>query len=104
MKLSVTPWDGQEPLSEGAVERRMQAEGLTFYAWSNGPGDVYAAHTHPYHKVIYVARGAIVFGLPQSDQHLYLHQGDRLTLPAGTVYEATVGTQGVLCYEAHVQE
>lgn len=79
----------------------MVEEGLSPYAWSNGAHDVYAAHTHSYDKVIYVVRGSITFGLPELGQRLTLHAGDRLDLPAGTVHDAVVGAQGVVCLEGH---
>jgi quercetin dioxygenase-like cupin family protein len=76
-------------------------QGLHPYQWSNGPRDIYAAHSHGYNKVIYVVKGSITFGLPQLGQQLTLHAGDRLDLPAGTVHDAVVGAQGVVCLEAH---
>ena len=79
----------------------MVDEGLNPYSWSNGPFDVYAAHSHSYNKVIYVVQGSIIFGLPELDQQLTLKAGDRLDLPAGTVHEARVGAQGVVCLEGH---
>lgn len=79
----------------------MADEGLSPYAWSNGPHDVYAAHTHSYDKVIYVVRGSITFGLPELSQQLTLKAGDRLDLPAGTVHDAEVGERGVVCLEGH---
>lgn len=79
----------------------MADEGLRPYAWSNGPHDVYAAHTHPYDKVIYVVRGSITFGLPELGQSLTLRAGDRLDLPSGAVHDAAVGAQGVVCLEGH---
>jgi quercetin dioxygenase-like cupin family protein len=79
----------------------MDAEGLKPYAWSNAPGDVYAAHTHAYHKVIYVVQGSITFGLPRRGEQVTLRTGDRLDLPAGVAHDAVVGPQGVACLEAH---
>ena len=79
----------------------MADEGLRPYAWSNGPHDMYSAHTHSYNKVIYVVQGSITFGLPELAQQLTLNAGDRLDLPAGTVHDAMVGAQGVVCLEAH---
>jgi quercetin dioxygenase-like cupin family protein len=81
---------------------RLRAEGLEPGAWANGPGDRYAAHDHPYDKVIVVTAGSIDFGLPASGAHLVLEAGDRLELPAGTRHDATVGTDGVACLEAHL--
>jgi len=70
-------------------------------AWSNGPGDTYAAHAHGYDKVIVVERGSIVFGLPDLGTSVALATGDRLDLPAGTRHDAIVGASGVTCLEAH---
>lgn len=97
----VQPWPQNQPLDPVAVQDRMKAEGLPCYRWSNGPGDVYPAHDHAYHKVIYVVRGSITFGLPQSGERITLSAGDRLDLPAGTIHDATVGRQGVVCLEGH---
>jgi quercetin dioxygenase-like cupin family protein len=79
----------------------MADEGLNPYSWSNGPHDVYAAHSHSYNKVIYVVQGSITFGLPELGEKLLLKAGDRLDLPAGAVHHAIVGAQGVICLEAH---
>jgi quercetin dioxygenase-like cupin family protein len=79
---------------------RLQAEGLDPGAWSNGPGDRYGSHEHPYDKVIVVADGSIVFG--SEGVTLALSAGDRLELPAGTPHDALVGPRGVTCLEAHL--
>jgi uncharacterized protein YjlB len=97
----VTPW--ADPLSptQSSLWQRMSDEGLSPYSWSNGPHNVYSAHSHSYNKVIYVVQGTITFGLPELGQQLTLKAGDRLDLPAGIVHNATVGAQGVVCLEAH---
>ena len=69
----------------------MVDEGLSPYAWSNGPHDVYSAHIHGYDKVIYVVNGSITFGLPEFQRKVTLIPGDRLDLPKGTVHDALVG-------------
>jgi len=79
----------------------MTAEGLNPYSWSNRPQESYFAHSHTYHKVIYVVRGSITFGLPQTGQKITLKTGDRLDLPAGIVHDARVGAYGVTCFEGH---
>ena len=79
----------------------MAEQGLSPYAWSNGPHDVYSALSHSYNKVIYVVQGSIIFGLPELNKQLTLKAGDRLDLPAGIVHNAVVGAQGVVCLEAH---
>jgi uncharacterized protein YjlB len=86
----------------GSLARRLRDEGLDPSAWSNGPGDRYAAHEHDYDKVIAVERGSIRFGLPASSGDIDLAEGDRLGLPAGTSHDALVGPGGVTCLEAHL--
>jgi quercetin dioxygenase-like cupin family protein len=60
---------------------------------------VYGSHAHSYDKVIYVVRGSITFGLPH--KKVTLQGGDRLELPQGTLHDAVVGPEGVVCLEAH---
>jgi uncharacterized protein YjlB len=86
----------------GGIEARLRAEGLDPSPWSNGPGDRYGAHEHGYDKVIAVAAGSIVFGLPADGSSVTLQAGDRLELPAGTRHDAVVGPGGVTCLEAHL--
>ena len=97
----VTPWTDAALPTQSALSQRMADEGLSPYSWSNGPYDVYSAHSHSYNKVIYVVQGSITFGLPELGKQLTLKAGDRLDLPAGVVHDAHVGAQGVVCLEAH---
>ena len=97
----VTPWAGSAPPAQSTLWQLMTDEGLSPYSWSNGPHDVYSAHSHSYDKVIYVVQGSITFGLPELEQKLTLKAGDRLDLPANVVHDALVGPQGVVCLEAH---
>ena len=99
--VHVQRWREPERPTEPTIRRILGAEGLQPYRWSNAPGDVYATHTHPYHKVIYVVQGSITFGLPDDGWQVTLHAGDRLELPAGVAHNAVVGPQGVVCLEAH---
>lgn len=100
--VNVRRWEGDEIPTETTIRRILDAEGLQSYRWSNAPGDVYGAHTHPYHKVIYVVQGSITFGLPGKGRQITLNVGDRLELPAGTLHNAVVGPEGVVCLEAHL--
>ena len=76
---------------------RLREEADGCYAWSNGPGDVYADHTHAYQKILYCTAGSITFTLRDDDIHL--QPGDRMALPAGTVHGAVVGPDGCTCIE-----
>ena len=95
----VTPWADPVVPTQSTLWRLMSDEGLNPYSWSNGPHDRYGAHSHSYNKVIYVVQGSITFGLPELGKQLALKAGDRLDLPAGTVHDAVVGSQGVVCLE-----
>lgn len=97
----VTPWAKSDGPTQPDLRQLMAEEGLSPYSWSNGPFDVYSAHSHSYAKVIYVVQGSITFGLPDLGKQLTLNAGDRLDLPAGIVHDAHVGSQGVVCLEAH---
>ncbi len=97
----VTPWADPVAPTQSTLWQLMTDEGLNPYSWSNGPHDVYPAHSHPYNKVIYVVQGSITFGLPEWGKYFALKAGDRLDLPAGVVHEALVGVWGVVCLEAH---
>jgi quercetin dioxygenase-like cupin family protein len=99
--VEVRPWTFDQPPTESALRRILSEEGLRPYQWSNGPGDVYDAHAHGYHKVIYVLQGTIAFGLPDQERQVSLRAGDRLELPPGVVHDAVVGPEGVVCLEAH---
>jgi quercetin dioxygenase-like cupin family protein len=101
VKVNVIHWQGVASPTEAEIRRILEAEGLSAYKWSNGPGDVYGAHDHPYHKVIYVVQGSITFGLPDTSEEASLSQGDHLELPAGITHDAKVGPHGVVCLEAH---
>ena len=97
----VTAWTRPEIPTEAAISALLDAEGLSYERWSNRPLDVYFAHSHPFHKIIYVVDGAITFTLPKDGVHFTMNAGDRLDLPAGTIHEAVISTLGVTCLEAH---
>ena len=84
--------------AEKQAVAQFRSEGLTPESWSNAPGYTYSAHSHPYHKVLICVAGSITFHTSQGDHAL--RPGDRLDLPAGTSHSATVGPEGVTCWEA----
>ena len=99
--IDVHKWAGDPEPDEAAIRKILADEGLQPYSWSNGPGDVYDTHSHTFHKVIYVVKGSITFGLPDTGDRILLNTGDRLDLPAGVSHNAVVGSKGVVCLEAH---
>jgi len=100
-RARVTAWAGDVLPAQHEIEASLRSEGLSAYPWSNGSGDQYCAHSHVYSKVIYVVRGSITFGLPESGRRLEMHPGDRLELDRGVIHDAVVGPEGVSCLEAH---
>ncbi|MEX1253160.1 MAG: cupin domain-containing protein [Dehalococcoidia bacterium] len=98
LTATLTPWHQRTPPTEGALDELLRSEGLTPRWWSNGPGDRYAAHDHPYHKVLYCASGSIRFVV--GGANVDLSPGDRLDIPPGTPHSAVVGPEGVTCAEA----
>ena len=100
-KIEIIRWSDETTPDETMLRSILADEDLHPYVWSNGPGDVYGAHSHSYHKVIYVIRGSITFGLPDEGDKVELNGGDRLELPAGVRHDAVVGPGGVACLEAH---
>ncbi len=102
MEIKITRWEQPTPPTEGEIWQIYRQEGLSAYAWSNGPGDVYPAHTHAYDKVLYVVRGSITWELPEQKQEITTYPGDRIDLPRGTLHAACVGPHGVTCLEAHL--
>ena len=89
---------GRASLHDELMER-LRAEASGCYAWSNGPGDRYAPHTHSYEKVLYCVDGSITFLLEGEAKKLELRAGDRMVLTAGTVHSAVVGGSGCTCIE-----
>lgn len=104
--MQVIRWQGEAPPQEQELRELMQRDGLSPYAWSNGPGESYAVHSHSYQKVLYCVRGSIRFVLPdQRDdtgalRAIDLAPGDCMVLPAGVRHSAYVGSRGVTCLEA----
>jgi quercetin dioxygenase-like cupin family protein len=98
---SVEVWVGGTPPTEAELLGLLREEGLSAYRWSNGPGDTYSRHSHPFHKVIFVVQGSITFILPDEGEQFTLNAGDRLDLPRDIIHEAEVGSMGVICLEAH---
>lgn len=92
-------WRDADPPTEPTVARRLREEGVDAHAWSNGPGDRYAAHEHPYEKVLMCAGGSITFLVGPDGEPVELRAGEGFILPAGTTHAAAVGPGGVTCLE-----
>lgn len=101
MSGSVAPLDGSNRPGVAAAETRLRALGVEPYAWSNGPGDRYAAHEHRFTKLLVCAAGSITFLVGESAEPVELVAGEGFVLPAGTRHAAVVGPEGCTCLEGH---
>jgi quercetin dioxygenase-like cupin family protein len=90
------PGTGVAPASE-----RLRAAGVEPQSWSNGPGDRYASHEHPYTKLLVCAEGSITFLVGPDEQPVELVAGDGFELPPHTPHAAVVGPSGCTCVEGH---
>ena len=86
-------------MADEPLMRRLESEATGAYRWSNGPGDRYATHVHPYEKVLYCVAGSITFHLEDEGRDVDLRAGDRMLLAAGTRHSAVVGPGGCVCIE-----
>jgi uncharacterized protein YjlB len=95
------PLAGEPSPGAGVAERRLRALGVSPHAWSNGPGDRYAAHEHATTKLLVCAAGSITFLVGPDAAPVELRAGDGFVLPAGTRHAAFVGPDGCTCLEGH---
>ena len=95
------PLAGPARAGVGPAEERLRAHGVSPSAWSNGPGDRYAAHEHGTTKLLVCAEGSITFLVGPEAVPVELGAGDGVVLPAGTRHAAVVGPRGCTCLEGH---
>ena len=79
----------------------VRKEARDAYMWSNGPGDRYAEHEHPYSKLLYCTEGSIDFRTGDG-KTISLTAGDRMVVPARTRHSAVVGPHGCTCVEGRL--
>lgn len=97
--LVLLRWRDPDAPTAASVARRLRAEGVEPYGWSNGPGDRYAPHAHDYEKVLMCAAGSIVFRVGPDARPVELRAGDGFVLASGTRHSAEVGPVGCTCLE-----
>lgn len=101
MSGSVRLLDGPNRPGVPAAEARLRALGVEPHAWSNGPGDRYAAHEHGFTKLLVCAEGSITFLVGEAGEPVELVAGEGFAIPAGTRHAAVVGPDGCTCLEGH---
>ncbi|HSK94249.1 MAG TPA: cupin [Candidatus Angelobacter sp.] len=94
------PLIAEEP-GVAAAERALRNAGVAPSAWSNGPGDTYAAHEHATTKLLICAEGSITFLIGPDGTPVEITPGVGFVLPAGTRHAARVGPHGCTCVEGH---
>lgn len=99
--LQSLAWERDDAPSTATVGQRLRDAGVDPYAWSNGPGDRYAAHRHPYTKLLMCAEGSITFLVGRQGVPVELRPGDGFVLPPDTEHAAIVGPEGCTCLEGH---
>jgi quercetin dioxygenase-like cupin family protein len=99
--LDLLRWQDEDPPTPESVSRRLRAEGVEPYAWSNGPGDRYGSHAHGYEKVLMCAAGSIIFFVGADRTAIELRPGDGFVLPVGVEHSAEIGPTGCTCLEGH---
>ena len=100
-QLRVRRWMWNRTLSEQAIIRHMEMEGLETHRWKNDPGMKHPPYAYDFERVILVMRGSITIRIPETGEQVSLNPGDRLELPAGIIHEAVVGPMGVVYLEGH---
>jgi mannose-6-phosphate isomerase-like protein (cupin superfamily) len=97
------PLPGDPAAAPGVAggSERLRAAGVEPMAWSNGPGDRYAAHEHRFTKLLVCAEGSITFLVGEAATPVELAAGDGFELPPGTRHAAVVGPSGCTCVEGH---
>jgi quercetin dioxygenase-like cupin family protein len=88
MGIRVERWSGPGVPDEKTLRTRLEAEGYSVYAWTDGRGAVYPPHTHGDDQSHCIVRGALA--LTVDGEEYVLRAGDRDWLPAGTVHAARV--------------
>lgn len=79
----------------------LRAAGVEPQAWSNGPGDRYPPHEHPFTKLLVCASGSITFLVGADERPVELSAGEGFELPPHTTHAAVVGPAGCTCVEGH---
>lgn len=91
MQLELIP-RAQQHVDAAGLQRQLEAEGFSVWAWTDPPGSNYQPHSHDHDESLWVVRGEIIFGA--AGREFRLGPGDRLMLPKGTVHTARAGADG----------
>jgi quercetin dioxygenase-like cupin family protein len=99
--VKVERWDRTKdgPPSEGALRRKLEAEGYEIDRWVYPPGTRFPTHTHGVDKKDAVVSGR--FRLTMGGASVVLEAGDAAEIPRGTPHAAeVVGDDAVVTLDA----
>jgi quercetin dioxygenase-like cupin family protein len=88
MGIEVERWSISDTPDAGELKRRLQGEGYSVFQWSDAPGTVYAAHSHPEDQTHWILSGELELRVGR--ETYTLRAGDRDYLPANTTHSAFV--------------
>ncbi len=89
MPLTIRRWDKPgEPAQKVASEKELKSQGYQPEFWVDKPGTIYSNRKYPVEAVLWILRGEAEITVG-ADTDL-LRDGDRITIPAGTVYTLSV--------------
>lgn len=92
--MRLTRWNKTVPPADPVLRHALQSEGLSVLEWTDSPGTIYPAHTHPFLQVRVMLCGQLRIGLPETGEEILLNPGDRLDLPRDTPHwEEVTGGQ-----------
>jgi hypothetical protein len=99
--LRPLPGDPPAGTGVGIASAYLRSAGTEPQAWSNGPGERYASHEHPFTKLLVCAAGSITFTIGPDQLPVELAAGEGFELPPHTRHAAVVGPGGCTCVEGH---
>ncbi len=99
--ITVDRWAEPEPPTALELERRLKAEGLQPYRYSDPPGTTYPPHRHRSREVRWLLCGRMRVRLSGGDGEIVLAPGDRLDLPPGVEHTVVIdGDDPAVCVAA----
>ena len=99
--MSVEHWNPEQdgPLTEAALQRKLQLRGFHVTRYVYSPGTCFPDHTHGVDKIDAVVSGRFRMTTPEGS--VVLEAGDCLAVPRGTPHSAeVVGDQPVVSLDA----
>lgn len=98
--VKVTRWNEAKHPTLPSITRLMQQDGMRPYRWGLQSNQRFAVRSHGYTKILYVVDGTLEISLPDSNQRMKLHAGDRVEIPPRVRHGGVTHKGNVICLEA----